>query len=102
MWLPPGRSYPQLINSLFDKKNYIIHYGNLKQALEHGLNLIRIHRVSRFNQPATLKSYIELNSNLRKNARNESEKDSLKILNNSVYGKFLENLKTRMNFKLNH
>ena len=65
----------KLIPTLGDKKNYILHYGDLKQYLEMGLKLSKIHRGFLFNEEAWLKPYIELNTQLRTKATNDFEKD---------------------------
>ena len=60
----------KLVANLHDKTEYVIHIKNLKQALSHGLVLKKLHRVINFNQNAWLKSYIPLNTDLRKEAKN--------------------------------
>ena len=74
-----------------DKENYSIHVVALKQALNHGLKLIRVHSVISFRQEAWLKPYIDLNTELRKNAKNEFEKNFYKLKINSIYGKTVQN-----------
>ena len=69
------------------QKKYIIHIRASKQALNHELILKRVHRVIQFNQKAWLKPYIDMNTKLRKEAKNEFEKDFFKLMNNSVFGK---------------
>ena len=56
----------------------------LKQALDHGLMLKKVHRVIQFNQEAWLKPYIKMNTKLRTEAKNDFEKDFLKFMNNSI------------------
>ena len=58
-----------LITNLHDKTEYAVYIRNLKQALNHGLVLKKVHRVIKFNQKAWLKSYIDMNTNLRKKGR---------------------------------
>ena len=81
-----------------DKKN-VIHMGALKQALNHGLKLKKVHRVIQVNQKAWLKTYIDVNTKYRKEAQNDFEKDFFKLMNNSVFGKTLENVRNHKDIK---
>ena len=81
----------KLVCHVTDKENYSIHIVALKQALNNGLKLIRVHSVISFRQGVWLKPYIDLNTELRKNAKNEFEKDFYKLKINSIYGKTVQN-----------
>ena len=83
----------KLLCNLYDKKNYVVHITSLKQALNHGLILKKVNRVIQFNQEAWLKEYIDMNTELRKKAKNDFEKDFFKLMNNSVFGKTTENVR---------
>ena len=72
----------------------------LKQALNHGLMLKKVHRVIQFNQEAWLKPYIKMNTKLRTEAKNDFEKDFLKFMNNSISGKTMENVTKHRDIKL--
>ena len=90
----------KLICNLYDRKKYVVHINSLKQALNHGLKFKKIHRINEFNQEAWLKPYIYMNTELRKDAKNDFEKDLFKLMNNSVFGKTMENIRKHRNIKL--
>ena len=70
--------------NLRDKTEYLIHIGNLKQALNHVLVLTKVHRDVKFNQNAWLNSYIDMNTDLRKTAKNDFEKYFFTLMNNLI------------------
>ena len=90
----------KLVCNLFNKKKYAAHINTLKQALNHGLKLKKNHRVIEFNQEAWLKPYIDMNTELRKLTRNDFVKDLFKLMNNSVFGKTMENIRKHRDIKL--
>ena len=77
----------KLVCSIEDKEKYVIHIRALKQALNNGLKLKNVHKVIKFQQKAWLKSYIDINNKLRKEAKREFEKDFFTLLNNCVWKK---------------
>ena len=77
----------KLVCNLYDKNNYVVYIRSLKQALDHGMILKKVHIVIQFNQEAWLKEYIDMNTELRKQAKNDFEKDFFKLMNNSAFGK---------------
>ena len=89
-----------LVCNLYDKNNYVAHIRSLKQALNHGLILKKVHRAIQFNQEAWLKKYINMNTELRKEAENDFEKDFFKLMHNSVFGKTMENVRKHRGIKL--
>ena len=90
----------KLIPNLRDKTKYVIHYKNLIQCLRAGIKLKKIHRGIKFIESEWMKPYIEMNTNLRTKAKNNFEKDFFKLMNNSVFGKTMENIRNRVNVKL--
>ena len=90
----------KLVCNLQGKKNYVVHINVLKQALDHGLKLRKVHKVIEFDQEAWLKKYINFNTELRKSALNDFEKDFFKLMNNAVFGKTMENVRKHRDIKL--
>ena len=76
-----------------------MHIRTLKQALNHRVILKIVHKVIQFNQKLWLKPFIDINTKLRTKARNDFEKGVSKLMNNSVFGKTMENVRKERNVK---
>ena len=90
--------YNKLVCNQYDKKDCCIR--SLKQALNHGLIFKKVHRVIQFNRKAWLKAYTDMNTELRKQAKNNFEKDFFKLMNNAVFAKNMENARKHRDIKL--
>ena len=90
----------KLVTSIEDKEKYVRHIAALKQALNHGLKLKKVQRVTELRQEALLKLYTDMNTKLRTEAKNDFEKDFCKLMNNSVFGKTMENVRNHRDIKL--
>ena len=83
----------KLIPNLYPKKNYVVHYRKLKYYLSKRWILTKVHKILEFKQSPWMKPYNEFNTERRKEATNEADKNIFKLLNNAVYGKTMENMK---------
>ena len=90
----------KLTPNLMSKKNYVVHYRNLKYYLSQGLILKKVHRILEFKQSAWMKPYIDFNTQKRKEATNEGDKNQFKLLNNAVYRKTVENMRKKIKIKI--
>ena len=77
----------KLILDLLPKKNYKVYYKNLKYYLKLGIKVTKVHRILTFDEKLFLKEYIDLNIELRKQSKNDLEKDLFKLMNNVIFGK---------------
>ena len=94
----------KLLLTLQDKNNYVVHYRNLQFYLKQGMKLKRVHMVLEFDQEFWMEPYmyIQMNTEFRKKAKSDFEKNFYKLMNNSVFGKAMENLRNRVDIKVVH
>ena len=90
----------KLIPNLWDKKKCVVHHEALKQYEALGLKITKIHRGIKFKGAVWLKPYIDLNTSLRAKATNDFEKEFFKLMNNSVFGKTMRNIRNRVDIRL--
>ena len=90
----------KLVPNLKRKKRYVVHIKALDEALKHGLELKKVHRVIKFQQSRWMRAYIMLNTMLREEAKNELQKEFFKLMNHSVFGKTMENIRNRKDMKI--
>ena len=90
----------KLVCNLYNEKEYVAHIRALKQALNYRLMLNKVDRVIQFNQEEWLKPYIDMNSKLTTEAKNYFERDVFRLMNNSVFGKTMENVRKHRDIKL--
>ena len=100
----PGRKKIEkcnkLVRNIYDKENYVIQIRTLKQALNHGLILKKVHKVIQFNKKTWLKPYIDMNTKLRTESKSDLEKYFFKLMNNAVFGKTMENVRKHSDIKI--
>ena len=89
--IPVSKS-AKLCLTLKPKHNYVLHYRNLKQYLELGMKLTKIHKCLKFKQSKWMESYIDINTSIRKGGVDKCTKDLAKLFNNSCFGKTCENV----------
>ena len=92
--------FQKFVCNMYGKKNYVVHIKVIKQASDYGLTLRKVYKVIKFNQEVWLKPYIEMNTELRRKTKYDFEKDFFKLMNNSVFGKTMENVRNHKDIKL--
>ena len=90
----------KFVPNLDNKTNYVLHYRNLQFYLSLGMKLAKIHKVLRLKQSDWMKKYIYFNTEKRTNTANSFEQNFFQLMINSVYGKTMENLRKRINVRL--
>ena len=75
-------------------------YKGFKTSTESRIITKKVDRLIQFNQKAWLKPDIDINTELRKETKNDFEKDFFKLINNAVFGKTMENVRKKKDIKL--
>ena len=96
----PSSNVKKLLQTLFNKWNYVVHYKLLQLYVKLGLRVIKVHKVLQFTQSPWLEPYISLNSRMRKEATSVFAQNYYKLMNNAMYGKTCESKRTRSNVKI--
>ena len=94
------KPYRKLLLSQYDKQYYVCHYSILKFYLLMGMRVVRVRSAIRFRQKRFVEPYIKYNSEKRALARNAFEKDYYKLKNNSFFGKTMEDVRNRIDYRL--
>ena len=97
---PVNSKSKKLIQTLYRKERYTLHYITLKLYISLGLQVSKVHRVLTFKQSKWLQPYMKLNTKKRKEATSKCDQDFFKLMSNSTYGKLCESKRNRVNVKL--
>src|SRR5436190_22395777 len=98
--IPPGGTQKKLLTTLTNKMQYVGHYTLFQQAERLGLKVTKIRRAIKFSQSNWMKKYIDFNSELRAQSKDEFSQSFFKLMNNSVFGKSLENVRNRVDIRI--
>ena len=90
----------ELVPNPGNKSKYVLYYKNLQLQLSLRFKLVSIHNILKFKQSDWLKKYIDFNTVKRENTANSFKKDFFKLMNNSAFGKTMENLSKVINVRL--
>ena len=90
----------KLIMDQTNKQRYFLHYRELKFYIRHGIRILNLQTVYKFKQSPWLANYIKYKTEQRSKAKTEFEKHFYKLMNNSFYGKTIENIRKRLNLDL--
>ena len=90
----------KLSPNLYDKTNYVVHYGNLRLYLKHEHKLAKVSRILKLRQSARIKPSIDFNTANRRAAKLSFLHSRYKNLNNILFGKTIESLRKRMDLEL--
>jgi hypothetical protein len=90
----------KLIPNLKNKEKYVVHIDLLHLYMSLGIKVTKVHRIITFKQSPWMKPYIDFNTQKRTEDTNDFDKDFFKLLNNSVFGKSIENIRKRKNYQL--
>ena len=97
---PPGSKVKKLLLTHEPKYNYIIHWRLLQMFVRLGAVVTNIIRAVRYSQSTIFKTYVDSNTKSRALSTNKMDKNFYKLMNNSLYGKTVENLKKRLNLRI--
>ena len=93
----------KLVQTLFTKKNYVVHYRAFQTYMKFGMKVTKIHGALKFRQSPWMKDYIEENIRKRKIAKANGDEFGVmyyKLKNNAVFGKQMENVCKHMRVEL--
>ena len=91
----------KLRQTFHPKKNYVLHYRNLKFYVNNGIKITKVHQAVKFRQSKWLSSYIALNTQKRQSASTKFDQDFYKLMSISTFGKFCESLRNRVQYIFN-
>ena len=91
---------PKLVPNLFDKQNIVCHISRAKFWAEHGIRITKIHRALVFEQRRFMKGYVDYCAKMRRKANTKAEKDFWKLCMTSIFGKTIEDVRKRCNFRM--
>ncbi len=90
----------KLLLTLHSKQNYVLDFRLLQTYMELGLEVTQIHAGLQYSQNPWLKKFIQFNTRMRQSAQSTFEKDVFKLFSNSLFGKYIQNVKKQRKYTL--